>query len=84
MSRAQEVIEICHQNAHAADHDPEDYVFLSLTQREIWQLLLGLVLAALAYPCLEEGIVEHEQKVGGAIHAQKPHWRDEDEATSSP
>lgn len=75
--RALQIIELCHQKAHAASVDPEDYVFVALTQREIWLMLLGAVITAVNFPCLEDDLVEYENKVGDAIHVQKPAWRGE-------
>lgn len=80
MSDAINIIELIHQKAHAASTNPEDYLFVSITQQEMLLLLMGLVMGAIYYPCLENPMLDLERKVSGAIKAQKPTWHDDVEA----
>ena len=75
--REQMVIEMLHQRSHAAEDDPEDYVFLSLTKQEVYLLLLGACITAVSLRCLEDRVVDFELKVGETIYEQKPEWRGE-------
>jgi hypothetical protein len=72
--RAVDVLNLCHQRAHQASTDPEEYVFLSLTEQEVWFLLGGAVFFALSFGCLEDEIVEFQNKIGAAIDVQMPQW----------
>ena len=77
------VIEMLHQRSHAAENDPEDYVFLSLTKQEVYLLLLGACISAVSYRCLEDRMVDLEIKVGESIYVQKPEWRGESDDDGS-
>lgn len=70
------VLEICHEKAHEVENDPEDYLFLSVTERETWLLLMGMILAGAAAPCMLDDLKALEQKIAESIKAQKPAWRE--------
>ncbi len=72
----QYAVQVCHERAHAAGNDPEDYALLSITEREIWWLLAGMILTASLVPCSKEDLIKLEQKMAGAIKAQRPDWRE--------
>ena len=77
MSRAQEVVEMCHQKAHLASSDPEDYILVSLTQQEVFLVLMGMVMASVYFNCLEDPATSLIHKIGGSVHHAKPEWRGE-------
>lgn len=74
MTTAQ-LIQLCHDNAHAAEHDLEDTLFFSLTRRDCWIVCLGGLLTEILLPCLSDETVVILERLGEVIDTQKQHWR---------
>ena len=70
-----ELLALCHQQAHDAEHDFEDSVFMSLTRRELWLLLMATVLLSESSPCLKPNCLDFNERLSEIIDTQKPHWR---------
>lgn len=69
------LIEICHENAHNADHDIEDGILLSATRREVWLMTLAFLLLSQSAPCLEPNCSALTERIVELMDVQKPHWR---------
>lgn len=71
----EELIEICHQGAHLAEHDFEDTVMVQLTRREMWLTVLGYLLLSQSAECLAGFCSETLERYVELIDVQKPNWR---------
>jgi hypothetical protein len=67
-------IEYGHQVSHLVDNDPEDFIFLCLTRREVVLVATAAMMLVDAYPCLEDDIREMEKKASAVVRVQKPEW----------
>ena len=70
-----ELIAISRHQALTAENDPEDCLFVQLTRREMWLLLLGLLWTPTLEPSLEEVSCDLLEKLSAALEVQKDHWR---------
>lgn len=70
------LIELCHENAHTAEHDPEDGLLISLTKREVWLTALAWLMLSQSAECLEDDCATVTQRMAELLDVQKPHWRD--------
>lgn len=75
-----QLIELSHQQAHNAEHNFEDTVFLSITRRDCWVFCLGALLIEGAYPCLEEQTSGILERLAEVLDVQKHHWREKPDA----
>lgn len=73
---AMAIIEICHNNVHDAEHDVEDGLLISLTRKEIWLLVMSLLLISESAPCLSDDCATLLERVAELVDTQKQHWRD--------
>ena len=71
-----ELIEICHQGAHAAPHNFEDTLMVQVTQREMWLITLAFLLLSQSAECLAEFCGVTMERVVELLDCQKPHWRE--------
>ena len=69
------LIALCHQQAHYAAHDFEDTVFVSLTRRDIWFLLLATLVLGNSAECFDDQCAEFCERLAELIEVQKDNWR---------
>jgi hypothetical protein len=69
------LVEICHANAHTAEHDLEDAVLMSLTRREIWLMALALLILSQTAECLADDCATITERLVELMDVQKPHWQ---------
>ena len=60
-----------HQQAHDAEHDPENTLFVQLTRREMWHLLYGMLCASSVSPCLESNGADLLEKFADLMTVQE-------------
>ena len=72
----EELIEICHQGAHRAEHDYEDTVMVQITKRELWLTALAYLLLSQQAECLADFCSETTERFVELLDIQKPHWRE--------
>lgn len=77
-----ELLNICHQNAHSAENDPEDALLISITRREVWLTMLAYMVLGLSQECLEKDCAVFVRRLAELMDTQKPHWRDPDAPSS--
>lgn len=70
------LVEICHENAHTAEHDVEDGVLMSLTRKEVWLTALAWLVLSQHAECLSDDCSTITQRMAELVDVQKPHWRD--------
>lgn len=49
-------------------------MYLTLTEAQFWVMILGNLLVSVQVPCLEDDVVEFQEKAAQARRAQKPEW----------
>lgn len=70
------LVDLYHQHAHRAPSDPEDTVFVTLTQRDTILVCFGLLLAKQMAPCLSVETDEVMEKLYALLVEQKQGaWR---------
>lgn len=72
--KAYQVLEICHSRAHECDDNPEDYILVSLTEREFWTVILAMTLAGISTECLVDPVVSVQEKLAQARRMTKQEW----------
>lgn len=60
-----------HHGVHESEADPEDSLFLQLTEDEVALVQLGLMMSAIAFACLEVEASDLLEKISQAIETQK-------------
>lgn len=73
-----EAIQAAHFGAHSAPHDLDDMLFLQISQRETFLVLLLLLVGAQVFECLQEEMIEFHRRAAECMKVQKEHWRDDE------
>jgi hypothetical protein len=68
------IMELCHQQAHDAEHDVEDGLFLTITRREVWLMMLAFTWLSESLNCMDDPSTELMERVAETLEVQKPHW----------
>ena len=63
--------EMCHIQAHKAEHDPEDTLFVSLTRRDVWHILYGIMCGSDTSPDLENLGANLLERIAEVMEVQK-------------
>lgn len=69
------LIDLCHAQAHEAEHDPEDAVFFSLTRKDIWIVCFACLVLGESLDCLDDEIASLLERMAEVAEVQKDHWR---------
>ena len=72
------LVEICHQNAHTAESDPEDALLVSITRREVWLTMFAYVVLGLSQPCVTKDCTAFVNRLAELMDTQKSHWRQDE------
>lgn len=71
----EDLIQLCHDQAHEATHDYEDTVVMALTKRDVWIFGMAILVATLDVPCLGEECADLVERLAELLDTQKPGWR---------
>jgi hypothetical protein len=70
-----QLIILCHERVHDAEHDPQDTVFASMTRRDCWTLCLALIVLGESLPCVAFATDDLRLRVAELIDVQKDDWK---------
>lgn len=72
----EELFELCHGQAHNAEHNPENTVLMALTRRDCWMFTLAILLLEFSAPCLVDQCADFAERLAELLDTQRPDWRD--------
>lgn len=70
-----DILDLAHQLAHGAPHDPDDTVFICLSRRDMWHFMFAMLLCVESSDCLAEQGADIIERVAELVDVQKPDWR---------
>ena len=66
------LFEFAHEMAHRSENDPEASMLMSLGQKDMFIMALGLFLLSGQMPCLNESVVELQDRMSELLAHQNP------------
>lgn len=71
----EQLISLCHNQIHEAEHDPQDIVFMALTRRDCWTIALACLVVGHALPCVQFSTEDLQLRLAELIDTQKDGWK---------